>query len=203
MTKHFGCGVQIEMKEEQQLQYEGILFKRISRRVVEIEAVLLTRKLPKQDLINRAAVTEALIEILLAENEELRGWFKDQAVLLQKLLLRPLVVDEHEIRKLQSSGLTFGEHKQKICDVLQGVMLQNEIHKRPLNEGRKIGVEVVKANAKLKQNVVRKMNDDLLKRPANENWKIEVRAQHIAEKTGYKFSYVKKLIAKKRITNQA
>lgn len=53
-----------------------------------------------------------------------------------------------------------------------------------------------------RRNKVKNMNADLLKKPANEGWKLDVRAKHIAEKTGYEKSYVRRLIATPRKTNQ-
>jgi len=49
---------------------------------------------------------------------------------------------------------------------------------------------------------VAKINADLLRKPASEGWKLDVRAKYIANKTGYKESYVRRLIATPRNTNQ-
>jgi hypothetical protein len=72
-----------------------------------------------------------------------------------------------------------------------------------LATGRKKGNVARTAKAdELKANVDN-INADLLKRPRGENWTLEARANHIANKVGRKESYIRKLIASPRKTKQA
>ncbi len=67
---------------------------------------------------------------------------------------------------------------------------------------REKGVEAKKKKAQSVHDAIAKINADLLSKPANEGWKVDVRAKYIAEKVGRSESYVRKLIATTRKTKQ-
>ncbi len=90
-------------------------------------------------------------------------------------------------------------------DVAQGrkSVKEKKIKKEYFNNTvRKKGVEAIKEKARPVHDAIAKINADLLSKPANEGWKVDVRAKYIAGKVNRSESYVRRLIATPRKTNQ-
>lgn len=182
-----------ELSPEEVAALEGIV-----KRAATIQADLLSRELSKDDLLSRSAFAEALVEVLAAENAELRAWFKDQALLLQKMMLHPLETDERKIKELLAKGMTIGQHNRKISDVLFGAELEKENRVRPLNEGRKRGAKTMKEQGEIMRRNIAQLNADLLKQ-TDAKWKDkDERAEYIAQKVGRSKGHVSKLIGTPR-----
>jgi hypothetical protein len=161
--------------------------------------------LPKTSLISSLTDSLALHEKSHEKiHSDFQGWKAEAMVLLQAAENTTFAnINQLEVH-LRSNPPSAGAIAILVIEVVE------RERERALKEKRKSFALARKLGAKKKKEIgsqsrddILKINTELLKRPANEGWgSKKKRADHIAKNTGKSFSYISKIIAIPRKTNQ-